>query len=172
MIPSLLLSVALAITSTSTAEPLTDTVFETRCHDAVDALHQWFEDWFNAAIPERPESLAPFRDVLADDFQYVGAAGFLIDKATIFADGTWPAHGWWREFEDGGRTRVENFSFRRVSADVALVTYEYWQDYGTIRRGRQDTAVFRRDESQPHGVLWLHVQETWLPETDPASAAD
>lgn len=144
-----------------------DAVFERRSHDAVVDLHQFFEDWFNARLSNTSDSLKPFRDVLAEDFQYIGPAGFLIDKSIIFEGGTWPGHGWWvKDGAAGGQTRVENFAFRRLSEATALVTFEYWQDVDETKRGRQNTAVFRIDPSMPHGVVWLHVQETWLPGTE------
>ena len=153
--------------SAATDPIVDDTVFEHRCHDAVLDLHQFFEDWFNARLPNTTESLVSFRDVLSEDFQYVGPAGFLIDKSIIFENGTWPGHGWWiKDGAKGGKTRVENFAFRRLSESTALVTFEYWQDKGESKRGRQNTAIFRLDPSMPHGVVWLHVQETWLPGTE------
>lgn len=159
---------AVASTAPVDANPIVDdSMFESRCYDAVLSLHAFFEDWFNARLPNKADSLKPFRDVLSDDFQYVGPAGFLIDKSNIFKGGTWPRHGWWvKDGATGGRTRVESFAFRRLSETTALVTFEYWQDVGESRRGRQDTAVFRLDPAMPHGVVWLHVQETWLPGTE------
>lgn len=144
-----------------------DATFESRCEKAVLALHQFFEEWFNAERPDSAEGVADFRDALADGFQYIGPSGHIRAKSEIFASGTWPMHGWWKEGgAEGGQTRVENFSFRRLSPEIGLATFEYWQDFGEISRGRQDTAIFRLDASREHGVAWLSVQETWLPGTE------
>ncbi|MEM8993321.1 MAG: hypothetical protein AAGF23_00890 [Acidobacteriota bacterium] len=165
---------ALIALAQATPAPVTDQEFETRCRDAVLDLHVFFEEWFNARVPDSPESLARFRDVLADDFEYIGAAGYRFRKAQLFTSGTWPGHGYWtQEDRKGGKTRVENFEFRRISDTTAIATWEYWQDerFGDEAepksRGRFDTGVFRLDPSKPKGIEWLHVQETLLPGMEP-----
>ena len=163
------LVVAPVIAPPATAAEISDEAFEKRCRDAVLDLHVFFEEWLNARIPESLESMKRFRGVLADDFEYIGSAGFKLPKKDHFTDGLWPGHGYWLEDgRQGGATRVEKLEFRRISDTTAILTWEYWQD--TVEkdgekksRGRLDTGIFRLDESMPHGVVWLHVQETLLP---------
>lgn len=162
-------AVLLALLTLAPAEPVTDQDFERRSRDAVVDLHEFFEDWFNARVPKTRESTARFSDVLAEDFEYVGHAGYKLTKAELFDDGIWPPYGVWAgEGHLGGETRIEKVRFRRLSPETALLTWEYWQDEhtsdGVRSRGRLDTGILRLDDSKPHGVVWLHVHETRLPE--------
>lgn len=156
-------------TDADSSAAVSDQDFEKRCRAAVLDLHVFFEEWLNARVPETAESVSRFRDVLADDFEYIGAAGFKLPKSDLFTDGIWPGYGYWvQEGRKGGKTRVEKLEFRRVSGSTAILTWEYWQDTiepdgGEESRGRLDTGVFRLDAGTPHGCLWLHVQETLLP---------
>lgn len=169
----MMITIALLTAWPATAAEISDQEFERRCRDAVLDLHVFFEEWFNATIPDSGESLARFRDVLADDFEYIGSAGFKLPKKGLFRNDTWPGHGYWlEEGRRGGKTRVEKLAFRRISETTAILTWEYWQDTtgkdGEQKsRGRQDTGVFRLDDSKPHGVAWLHVHETLLPGMEP-----
>ncbi|MEM1179530.1 MAG: hypothetical protein AAGM22_14375 [Acidobacteriota bacterium] len=163
---------ALIAFAQATSAPVSDQEFETRCHEAVLDLHVFFEEWFNARIPDSPQSLTRFEGVLAEDFEYIGAAGYRFKKSQLFRNGTWPGHGYWtQDGRRGGKTRVENFEFRRISDTTAIATWEYWQDEkladGDQSRGRFDTGIFRLDPSKPKGIAWLHVQETLLPGMEP-----
>ncbi|MEM9598117.1 MAG: hypothetical protein AAGD06_27895 [Acidobacteriota bacterium] len=146
------------------AEPWTDDELRRRCHDEVLALHRFFQDWFNAEIEASEAGQAEFERVLADDFSYISSSGHMLPKSVLF-QGIWPDNGWWiQDGQPAGRTRVENFDFRRLGESHALVTFEYWQDHAGESRGRQNTAILERDDSQRHGIRWVRVHETRLPE--------
>ena len=46
---------------------------------------------------------------------------------------------------------------------MAIVTYEEWQTFEGVEKGRLSTAVFERHPAMPNRVRWLSVHETWLP---------
>ena len=61
------------------------------------------------------------------------------------------------------RIWIESFQPRLVAGNLALVTYEEWQEVEGRVTGRLSSALFREMETAPKGVEWLHVHETWLP---------
>ena len=133
---------------------------ETRCRDEVIELHRFFQDWFNAVL--EPDGFSRFTGVMADGFVIVTPDGGLVGLAEL-SDGLRGAHGRW---QGEGRIWIEGFRLHRVEGDVAVVTYEEWQDEGGEVKGRLSTALFRRREGTPNGVEWLHLHEVWLPAGD------
>ena len=130
---------------------------EKRCRDEVLELHRFFQDWFNAVL--EPDGFSRFADVMADGFVIVTPEGRLRDLGEL-SDGLRRAHGAWK---GEGRIWIEDVRLHRVEGDVAVVTYEEWQDVRGEIKGRLSTALFRRREGIPNGVEWLHVHEVWLP---------
>ena len=64
------------------------------------------------------------------------------------------------------RIWIENFEVRAVVGDVAVVSYEEWQEIAGQPRGRISSGVFRVRAGTPNGVEWLHLHETWLTDDD------
>ena len=137
---------------------------ETRCRREIVELHQFFEDWFNAALAPTDESFGRFASVIADDFVMVTPGGSLVERAPLVA-GLRASHGRWRGQEPVGRIWIENVRVHRIleGGDLAIATYEEWQEIaGEEIRGRLSTVVLRVKEWAPNGLEWLHVHETWL----------
>ena len=132
---------------------------ESRCSREVQELHQFFQDWFTAALPDEDSSFARFSNVVADGFAIITPEGRTLERDLLLT-GLRGAHGSWA---DGGRIWIENLNVRRTVGDLALVTYEEWQESEGQTRGRLSTALFRESAVTPNGVEWLHVHETWLP---------
>lgn len=141
--------------SSSDATP--EDSMETRCRNEVLDLHRFFRDWFCGVL--EAEGFRRFEDVMADGFVIVTPQGGLRGLAEL-SDGLRRAHGGWK---GEGRIWIENFRLHRVEGDVAVVTYEEWQDVRGEVKGRLSTALFRQREGTPNGVEWLHVHEVWLP---------
>jgi hypothetical protein len=76
------------------------------------------------------------------------------------------AHGRHREMAPAFAIRVDRVRARDVGQGLALVLYEEWQRVRGAERGRQSAALMRRCGATPHGVEWLFVQETWLPDAE------
>jgi hypothetical protein len=121
----------------------------------VRGLHAFFERWFaGTAEPAELERL----DVLDDSFRMVGPDGRLqtIDEIrSAIAD----AHG----------RRPMCIEIRNVwvhpFAPVGM--YEEWQTTDGEVTGRSSSAVMVNDRSAPNGLRWIHLHETWLPDTRP-----
>ncbi len=82
------------------------------------------------------------------------------------ATGLRAGHGSNPEF----RIAIRNVTVRHVTDDHILATYEEWQRNALASEppdnGRISTVLF--DRSEP--LQWLHVHETWLPESITAAA--
>lgn len=140
-----------------------DGSMESRCRLEVEELHQFFQDWFNAASSNEDAVFERFSDVLGERFAIITPDGRKVERGPLL-DGLRGAYGRWRSIEGGGRIWIENFDLRHVEAETALATYEEWQQEGDGKRGRLSTVLFRRKNGTPNGVEWLHVHEVWLPE--------
>jgi hypothetical protein len=57
---------------------------------------------------------------------------------------------------------VKEVAVRLLSPQLALTTYEEWQEIEGKVTARVSTAVFKQKANTPNGVEWLHVHETWL----------
>jgi hypothetical protein len=57
---------------------------------------------------------------------------------------------------------IEDVEVIHVTTDAVLLIYveRQYRDGGTTRR--QSMALFLRDDGAPRGVVWRHLQETWL----------
>lgn len=135
----------------------------------VEALHRFFQDWFNGELPNTDEAFARFADALDTDFFIVPPSGHLADRPRLL-ELLRPGHGRY-EGDYRGRVWVENVKIRRLEENLAVVTYEEWQKTVNASgvtlddpRGRLSSALLRLDPEAPGGVRWLHVHETWLPE--------
>ncbi len=147
-----------SIVAAQTADPPEDTM-EDRCRLEVEELHQFFQDWTTGVLEATDEGFERFASVTADSFAIIAPSGRMTGHQALL-DGMRGAHG---KTPVQARIWIENFELRRVEGDVAIVTYEEWQEIAGQKRGRLSTAVFRAREDARNGVEWLHVHETWLP---------
>lgn len=120
-------------------------------------LHAYFGEWF--AGRARPDTLnAQVLDALAPDITFIDPRGRRLDHADLgamFAG----AHG----ANAALRFAVRDVRLLRTDAETLLATYEEWQHAGPrgSRTARLSTVMMTRAEP----FRWLHVQETWLPDT-------
>ncbi len=128
------------------------------CKKEVFELHQFFQDWFSAKLPNSSESFARFDRVIGKDFELVSPEGVLSDRIAIVARLT-AGHG----SDPEAKIWIEDFQARYVGEGLMQVTYEEWQGQGDAVRGRLSSALFRHRAGLPNQVEWLHVHEGWLP---------
>ena len=137
---------------------------DSRCRAEITELHQFFQDWFNGAVPDDHRTFARFAGVMGEGFVIVTPEGRAVERAAL-VDGLRGAHGRWRpEGKSGGRIWIENVDVRHASDGMTAVTYEEWQEVDGRVRGRLSTALFGAKPGAPNGLEWLHVHETWLPD--------
>ena len=137
----------------------------------VIALHRFFEDWFGGYCDDDDRVFAErLLDRMHEDFTIILPGGIMLDGA-----------GFWPEFRKlYGSNPDFHISIRNIRQkpsvldSVYIVTYEEWQRNAKQSKpednGRLFSAVFIADEQAPYGIKWLHVHETWLP--DSAIAAE
>ena len=129
--------------------------------DEVSALHRFFVDWMNGALPREWTAFARCADVLAADFAFIDPAGIRSERAVLLRQ-LEAAHGCFADSAEPFQIHIENAEARTLDAEHCLVVYEEWQAEGCEERGRVSTALLRRRAAAPGGMEWLHVQETWL----------
>jgi len=124
----------------------------------IEELHRFFVAWFLGELPRTAENFARFTHATAPGFTLISPGGAMIDYAVAVE---------WIENAHGSRSNfniwTENFRLHQHLDEIAIVTYEEWQETADGVTSRLSTAVFADDVTAPNGVRWLHVHETWLP---------
>ena len=132
---------------------------EERCRREVVELHQFLEDWSNAALPPTEEAYLRFGEVIAPSFLLIDPDGFSVASQEVL-EAIRNAHGRWTDAP--GAIRIENFRFHHAGGALALATYEEWHDLGEASNGRISTVLFGANDETPNGLEWLHLHEAWL----------
>ena len=125
-------------------------------------LHEFFRAWLT---PHNGSKLDPqrFERAFDPEFRLVGPDGGVRDRAAIV--------GWLHDLKEGRGAdfRMEVSDFRAVwsQGDAILLEYVETQYLQGKTTQRQSTALLKRAPEAPAGVaplgiLWVHLQETWL----------
>jgi hypothetical protein len=134
---------------------------ENRCQKEIVELHQFFQNWFNGHLQPTEENFARVADVLNDEFVYIDPSGRMTEYAALIGR-LWQAANTHPNF----KIWIENFHLRRQEGNIALATYEEWQENAdgttSVTSVRLSTVVFREKANTPNRLEWLHVHETWL----------
>jgi hypothetical protein len=137
-----------------------------QCAREIRAQHQFFRDWLGGTIDNTPAHFAEFEAVSGPDFSHIAPDGTLRPRQALH-DWIRTAHGVGHDV--GLKIWIKNTTGRAVSDDLVLMTYEEWQQAAGETTARLSSALFKADRKARHGVVWLHVQETWLPEVVPTT---
>lgn len=125
-------------------------------------LHDFFGAWLrptnSSGTNGSPLDPARFERAFAPEFRLVGPDGRARECANITA---------WLHDLKGGRGadfRMEVSDFRPVwqQGDAILLEYVETQYLQGKTTQRQSTALLKRAPSAPAGIVWVHLQETWL----------
>ena len=135
---------------------------ETLCAREVRAFHAFLRDWLAGAVPRTAATFARFSAVLDGGLEVVSPLGG-VTRRDALVDEFEALHGQLAADADAFAIWIENVRCRWTVGDHALVAYEEWHRRRGATSARLSTALFRRDEAAPCGVVWLHVHETWLP---------
>ena len=127
------------------------------CLTEVQALHQFFQDWFRGVLPDTDEVYARLTAVLHETFVIISPDGTLSRREDLvttlrLAYGQRPLIRIW----------VQNLQYRPIIPTIGLVMYEEWQTDNGKTTSRLSSALFRANTKTPQGVEWLHVHETWF----------
>ena len=135
---------------------------ETQCEQEVRAFHAFLRDWLTGAVPRTAGTFARFSDALEGGLEVVSPLGTVTGRDAL-VDEFEGLHGQLAGDADAFEIWIENFRCRWDLGDHAVVSYEEWHRRRGATSARLSTALFRREERAPGGVVWLHVHETWLP---------
>lgn len=130
----------------------------------VRELHEFFESWFRGEL-DADEFEHP-RESLAAEFRMVPPEGNetardpVLDSIEAGYDSA-PSE---RAADEESPFVIEVHDVRtlRTLDDHCQMTYEEWQRRDGEWAGRRSTALFRREESAPNGVVWVDLHETWI----------
>ena len=120
-------------------------------------LHEFFRAWLS---PHNGSKLDPqrFERAFDPEFRLVGPDGGVRDRAAIVS--------WLYDLKEGRGAdfRMEVSDFRSVwqQGDAILLEYMETQYLQGKTTQRQSTALMKRAPGAPAGMLWVHLQETWL----------
>jgi hypothetical protein len=120
-------------------------------------LHAFFLAWLR---PHNGTKLDPqrFERAFDPEFRLVGPDGGVRDRAGIVA--------WLHDLKEGRGAdfRMEVSDFRAVwqEGDAILLEYVETQYLQGKTTQRQSTALLKRAPDAPAGMVWVHLQETWL----------
>jgi hypothetical protein len=128
----------------------------------VEALHRFFEGWFNGTIAATDDNFARLENVLGRPFTLISPDGQISERAALIA-GLQAAHGSRKDDRPPFRIWIENLTLRPLSDRHYLVSYEEWQEIKGQTTARLSTALFCRELAPANRLQWLHVHETWLP---------
>jgi hypothetical protein len=128
---------------------------ELACRETV-ALHNFFAAWFRDS--SGTVDFAVCERSLAEDFSMIAPDGQVRNRASVVA-----------------RLRNARGSAPSDLVIAVLDPHPVWQGAGAVlleyveqqyaggrSMRRRSTGLFTRDRAAPHGVVWRHLQETWL----------
>jgi hypothetical protein len=138
------------------ADRLAQRLTEAAIRETVE-LHEFFGHWLRSGgAPGR--DLARLDHALDAGFRQIGPDGLIRERAAILAWLTGARASRWADF----RIEVSDMAPAWGSGDAVLLEYietQYGQEKMTRRRS---SALFRAAPAAPCGVVWCHLQETWL----------
>lgn len=124
----------------------------------IEELHQFFQAWFRAELPNTDEAFERFANALAPNFGMVVPSGDIVEREPLL-ERLRGIHG----AQPNIRIWIETVRVRQTHNDMALATYEEWQSAESgDSTSRISSALFAKDAGAPNGIKWLHVHETWL----------
>lgn len=100
----------------------------------------------------------PFEATMAPEFVVVTTEGGRLTRAELMAHFDRMAEGVGDDFA----IAVDDFAVVHEGVDAVLVEYTETQWKRGARTRRRSTALFVPDAAAPNGVVWRHLQETWI----------
>ncbi len=124
----------------------------------IEASHDFFVRWFLGTAGD--DEFALWLRTTAPEFRLTTPDGAMLDLDAIRPWIAGAKGSQTTRFEIG----IEDVEAIHASADAVLLIYveRQYREGRTTRR--QSMALFLKDESAPRGVVWRHLQETWLRE--------
>ena len=139
----------------------------TACALEVEDLHEFFVGWFTGTIANDPEAWSRAEHAMAPGFVLIPPGGQRLERSALLEG----IRGMHASRKPGAfEIWTKNFELVHAGPDLIAARYEEWQRRDGETLGRVSSAVFVPHAPAPHGVAWLSVHETWLPEAAPSGA--
>lgn len=118
--------------------------------------HTFFVEWFTGRAPETEmqsslKAFAPDMTMVEPDGSMIGA-----DEVKAMVEG---ARG---KRPADFAIRVDVIETRQITEDAVLVIYDEHQVIDGEKSARRSSAMFSANADAPEGVVWRHLQETWI----------
>lgn len=120
--------------------------------------HAFFVGWFTGRLPDA--AMEQSARSFAPDMQMIGPSGGLATGREVIA----MLQGLKAKRDPDFAIRVEVLAERRLG-DMALIVYDEHQILNGAKTARRASALFSADANAPEGVVWRHLQETWIATT-------
>lgn len=122
----------------------------------IEASHDFFVRWFLGTAGEDEFTL--WLTTTAPDFRLTTPGGDMLGRDAIVT---------WIGGARGSETTrfeiaIEDPQAIHATDEAVLLIYVERQYRGGRTTRRQSMALFLRDDAAPRGVVWRHLQETWL----------
>jgi len=122
-------------------------------------LHDFFVSWFNGTV-RQDELDSRFLSRLDKNLTFIAPEGSVFsvsDLATNFQQ----AYGINKEF----RIQIRDVKICQTMTDHILVTYTEWQVGAKASEKSSNARITSALLTKTKPFKWLHIQETWLPES-------
>ena len=128
-----------------------------RASAEIIAFHQFFVGWYDAATADATD-FGRCEQVFGEGFQMIPPTGRVFDRtATIDLIRANRA-----TFQGDFSIDIEDIRRGFETDETIVVTYVEVQCRRGVWSRRQASGLFTKSSSAPSGVLWRHLQETWL----------
>ena len=134
---------------------------EKQCYTEIIELHSFFQDWFNGKLEMNEKNFQRFPEVLDTNFELITPRGEKYSRKEILQL-VWKSHASRKNSVNPMTIWIENFTFRMITSDIFLVTYEEWQKIESKNQGRLSTAIFSKNLNKFNGIDWVHVHVVFL----------
>jgi hypothetical protein len=120
-------------------------------------LHQFFQDWYNGAIPNSDDVFNRLENALAEGFRIITPQAQIIRRDSIL-DAIKKNHN----TRLAMRIWIEGVQIQSWFEEHVLATYQEWQQRDAQTTVRLSSVILRSNPELPNGLQWIYVHETWL----------
>ncbi|WP_282092066.1 DUF4440 domain-containing protein [Epibacterium ulvae] len=121
-------------------------------------LHDFFTQWFNGTV-ERDQLAPRFLSHLDDNVIFIPPEGHIL-TGDMLKGGFDSGYGSNTDF----RIQIRDVAIRQEVGDLVMATYTEWQ-IGATQSAHKNARVTSVLMKMTTPVTWLHIQETWLPDS-------
>ncbi|WP_372571216.1 DUF4440 domain-containing protein [Ruegeria jejuensis] len=133
------------------------TTLEAITKEIID-LHDFFVKWFNGTV-ERDQLEPGFLSHLDENVVFISPEGHIL-TGEMLKGGFDRSYGSNTEF----RIQIRDVTVHQEIGDLVMVTYTEWQ-VGATQSAHKNARVTSVLMKMTDPVTWLHIQETWLPDS-------